>query len=168
MSFEDLQDIFELERDAIKRQKLEEQETHDYVPGGLISPEKVTDFNTTQEYDTALDTTPGELLASPTPSRDIFQTPPVVLRHKRSLRTPSGGTFGQGRGGDAEFCVLSPIQAGGTPSSGNKSPAEAGMNSSPHYLAIPLVCNVYLHLLLRMQCIQKSLFSFLNLCHCVI
>lgn len=144
MSFEDLQDLFELEREAIKRQKLEEQETPDYPPGGLSSPEKVTDFTTTQEYDTALDTTPGELLASPTPSRDIYQTPPVVLRHKRSLRTLSGGTSGQGHGGDTEFCVLSPIQAGGTPSSGNKSPAEAGTSIVVY---TTLLCNVYVRLL---------------------
>lgn len=124
MSFEDLQDLFKLEREAIKRQKLEEQETQEYPSGGLGN---VADFNTTQEYDTALDTTPGELLASPTPLRDIFQTPPVVLRHKRPLRTP----YDRGHGSDTELCVLSPIHVGGTPSSG-KSPSEAGESSTPH------------------------------------
>lgn len=133
--FDDLQALFELEREAAKRQKLEGQETHDYSSGSLISQGNVAEFSNTQEYDTALDTTPGEILASPTPSRDsndIFQTP-VVLRHKRSSRTPSGGTRGRGRGIDGDLAMLSPIQAGGTPSSDNRSPVEAGECSSPHW-----------------------------------
>ena len=134
MSFEDLQAIFELEREATKRQKLEGERTRLYPPGGPIP--KIADLScSSQEYDTALDTTPAEIVASPTvpaESSDIFQTPTVVLRHKRSQRQP---TPSRGRGGDIGNFMLSPIPAGGTQ---RKSPSDPGgfvymYNKTPHY-----------------------------------
>ena len=125
MSFEDLQAIFELERDAAKRQKLEGERTHLCPPGGLIP--KMADFNgSSQEYESALDTTPAEIVASPTvpENSDIFQTPTVVLRHKRSVRQP---TPSRGHSGDVGSFMLSPIPAGGAPRKSPSEPGELGM-----------------------------------------
>ena len=126
MSFEDLQALFELEREAAKRQKVEGKKTDHCPLGGLISPARVAEFSNSQEYDTALDTTPSELVASPTPSGDsigIFQTPTVVLRHRRSLLLPTGGSPALSHGNDEGISMLSPKQAGGTPP---RSPVEPG------------------------------------------
>jgi Ca2+-binding EF-hand superfamily protein/chromosome segregation ATPase len=130
VSFEDLQAIFELEREATKRQKLEGERTRLYPPGGPIP--KIADLScSSQEYDTALDTTPAEIVASPTvpaESSDIFQTPTVVLRHKRSQRQP---TPSRGRGGDIGNFMLSPIPAGGTQ---RKSPSDPDLATQMRYL----------------------------------
>ena len=122
MSFEDLQAIFELEREAAKRQKLEGERTHLYPPGGPIP--KMADLNgSSQEYESALDTTPAEIVVSPTvpaEGSDIFQTPTVILRHKKSVRQP---TPSRGCSGDVGNFMLSPIPTAGTP---RRSPSEPG------------------------------------------
>ena len=123
MSFEDLQTMFELEREAAKRQKLEEEKSKLYSPGDLVPPAKIDFSCSSQEFDSALDTTPAEIVASPTvpvDGGDVFQTPMVVLRHKRSQRLP---TPSRSRSGDVGNLLLSPIPAGGTPP---MSPVEPG------------------------------------------
>ena len=128
MSFEDLQALFELEREATKKQKLE-GERENLRPALLPSPATAGDYSTSLEYDSAFDTTPAEVLASPTPSgreeesSDVFQTPAVVLRHKRPTRWSTGRIQGRGHLTDMSFTALSPILAGGTPPSGAKSPS---------------------------------------------
>ena len=140
MSFEDLQALFEIEREATKKQKLE-GERENLRPTALLSPATAGNYSTSLEYDSALDTTPAEVLASPTPSgreeesSDVFQTPAVVLRHKRPTRWSTGRIQGRGHPMDMSFTALSPILAGGTPPSGAKSPSserELGMYMHVH------------------------------------
>ena len=65
--------------------------------------------SSSQEYDSALDTTPGEVVVSPpfqSDTNDVFHTS-VVLRHKTPLRLPTGRHHqGSGQG----VTLLSPIQ----------------------------------------------------------
>ena len=130
--------MFELERDATKRQKLEEQ-TESLHAMFIRSPATAGNYNTSLEYDSALDTTPADIPGSSTPaeqgegSNDVFSTPSVVLRQKRPSRWSTGRVQGRGYSSDVGFTSLSPIVAGSTPPSGVVSPSSEKEPGKCHF-----------------------------------
>ena len=119
VSFEDVQALFELERESIKRQKLEKAKHHSERETSLGIAADISCNN--EEYESALDTTPSEVSpASPEESNSLYHTPAVVLRHKKKLRLPTGEQSGSN---DREVSMLSPIKVS---YNGNAAPLEPG------------------------------------------
>ena len=109
ISFEDLEALFELQRDTVKRQKIENTQYQ-------ISSRN---FCNNDEYSSPLGTTPSEITSgSPEESScldaDLYQPPAVVLRHKKPLLKLSTSQSQQGEDNDTVLSAehTSPGEAG--------------------------------------------------------
>ena len=126
MSFEDIEAVFALERETVKKKAKSKRPpsttTELYLPS---SQQLTTDLSGSLEYDTAFDTLPSDGITSPTSAPDTgrqktevgadAESPRVILRHKRPGRVtvPMVGNLG----------LLSPIHSGFTPAGHGRPPS---------------------------------------------
>ena len=122
VSFEDLLTLFEIERETIKRQRLESQRATVSSP---VTPEVTRHDTSGQDYESELYTTPrtktlasSPLARSEEENSDVFQTPAVVLRRKKPRRVRPGPSSDEG------LSAFSPILAEGNVSRSPPDPGE--------------------------------------------
>ena len=151
-----MQALFESEREAIKKQKLEDQRRH---PEGLISASTFTDVSrSSQEYDSAVDTTAEEIVVSPPPDQEqnstFYQTAPVVLRHKKK-KSHRLINHEQYPGNNVGFSTLSPIPSVGAPATDDCSPGKR-----MHICIIIIHVHVYTCIYMYMLLVAKNLHTY--------
>ena len=127
MSFEDIEAVFALERETVKKEAKSKRPPSTTTELYLPSSQQLTTDGSI-EYDTAFDTLPSDGITSPTSVPDTgrrqrtevgtdhdTESPRVILRHKRPGRVtvPMVGNLG----------LLSPIHSGFTPAGHGRPPS---------------------------------------------
>ena len=124
MSFEDIEAVFALERETVKKKAKSKRPPSTTTELYLPSSQQLTTDGSI-EYDTAFDTLPSDGITSPTSAPDTgrqktevgadAESPRVILRHKRPGRVsvPMVGNLG----------LLSPIHSGFTPAGHGRPPS---------------------------------------------
>lgn len=124
MSFEDIEAVFALERETVKKEAKSKRPPSTTTELYLPSSQQLTTDGSI-EYDTAFDTLPSDGITSPTSAPDTgrqktevgadAESPRVILRHKRPGRVtvPMVSNLG----------LLSPIHSGFTPAGHGRPPS---------------------------------------------